>query len=731
MIRKILNYFHLLRIKRRNKKYATFFFILKITFLIHFSLGAKAQDSQNLFFNKISLVVDTNLYHFQEHSRVISGKKTLVFEYFTDNQQVEFNFFPSLPFPNDFEFNILPSTVYEVLEDPIFIKNSFYRVKLKFKQLSESELLKISYQVKQNNEVVNFEIPLFPTHRTIATLNLVNDDIYLGEEKKLEIMVNTPENVLMDIEWNKTPEYDYKIFTEQGKIYALVIPLKEGIINFSPMIETRKPVYQNQTNVFKNILFLSSVSINIKKSRLPFLRPDIRDVILSNNFDNGIEIQMDNHRNLILNKTYRIENQEKTGGVLFAEFHALQRLSNNRVLGIFRPYRQHNANDGYLYIKDGDNPIFLTNINILKETNVKKISLMRDGINWIESLNVFPGETVDIKIEGESIHLGAFIFEEIDQFYHDSVLITENYAFYRLTIPINIRKKNLQIFNQGKGIDFSLKVTEFQRPSSLDFIDIHVGSVVYEMRDISEPIFHNKSLSNVLIKFNPEKIDELTHLYGVQFLELEVRFLDEKNQLLELRIIDNIKICPGETSIRHQFYQIERCSNEWININDLFSLKTYSLNTWSKIEITIKHKNTAYQTDGKSKKVLIVLERRTTFDIDLSLPAGLLIKKFGDQSAPSFTGVSLAMLAQLSFYKSQELQKQLPFNAGIGFLAQNALNYNPNAVDNRNFAVIAIFSLKSVKKDRKINFPLYSGFGVYINSGKLFYLFGPGVMVTF
>jgi hypothetical protein len=225
---------------------------LQTTFLLHFSINAKAQDSQHPFFNKITMAVDTHVYHFQEHSKLIASKKTLVFEYFSDNQQVELNLFPSLPFPNDFDFQLLPATSYEVLEDPILINNSFFRVKLKFKQLSESELLKISYQVKQNSEETHYEIPLFPTHRTIATLHLINDDIYLGEEKKLEIAVNTPENVLTDIEWNKTSDYEYKIFIAGNHDRFIQNNFEEEFILKNKRLES---FIKNQLGLNKNEIF--------------------------------------------------------------------------------------------------------------------------------------------------------------------------------------------------------------------------------------------------------------------------------------------------------------------------------------------------------------------------------------------------------------------------------------------------------------------------------------------
>lgn len=716
--------------KKINPKYSLpirFFFIV-VQFLIGFNL-AFSQVNPNMFFSDIVMRVDTNAYNWKNNTRIIAQKESLIFEYFQENQTVELNLKPKLPDVKNVTYSIMPSNDFEILEELVITANQSIRCKLRFKNLSTSDLLNIL--IKKTIDSVDYfiDIPLFQTHRTIAHLNPPSEDIFLGEEKRIELSVNTSDNIVTDVNWQVTKEYEYRIINDQGKIYANIIPLVQGNIKFILRLKTHRPYIDQITKKFNYEINTNSVEINIKKSRLPFLRPDLRDIILTSLSKEGIEIQIENHRNLLLNKTYRIENQEVAGGALFAEFHTIQRLGNDRVLCVFRPYRHHNSTDGYLYIKDGDQPIFLTNFNILKETNVKKVNLMRDGINWTENLNVFPGETVDLKIEGDGINLGNFTFDDIDQIYFDSIMITENAAFFRISVPINIRKKHIQIFNAGKETKFRLNVNEYERPKTFDYISIHVGQQVYDFNEIVEPIYFEKSLSNILIHFNPDKIDEPGYLYGVQNLEVEIRLLDDKNQLIELQTLDNIRVCPGEQSVRHQFYKLGRCSDQWINVNDIFSKKTHTLGPWFKVEIKIRHKSTAYNIQGQTKKIMIVAEKRTTFDIDLSLPAGLLIKTLGDQSAPTFTGVSLAMLANLSFYKTNELQKQLPYGAGIGFLAQNALNYNPNA--QRDFAVVAIGSLKSVKQNRKINLTLYSGLGVFINTGKWFYLFGPGVMVMF
>jgi hypothetical protein len=55
----------------------------------------------------------------------------------------------------------------------------------------------------------------------------------------------------------------------------------------------------------------------------------------------GIEIQLQNSPSHVMKKTCRVENQETSGGALIAEIYTKQRLTNNRVLCVMRPYNYH------------------------------------------------------------------------------------------------------------------------------------------------------------------------------------------------------------------------------------------------------------------------------------------------------------------------------------------------------------------------------------------------------
>ena len=74
----------------------------------------------------------------------------------------------------------------------------------------------------------------------------------------------------------------------------------------------------------------------MKESRVNFLGLNVRDFTFDESSRrDGIEVEIDDHRFLTLNKTYRIENQSEAGGYLVAELYTKSLLNNGKVLSTF------------------------------------------------------------------------------------------------------------------------------------------------------------------------------------------------------------------------------------------------------------------------------------------------------------------------------------------------------------------------------------------------------------
>jgi len=198
--------------------------------------------------------------------------------------------------------------------------------------------------------------------------------------------------------------------------------------------------------------------------------------------------------------------------------------------------------------------------------------------------------------------------------------------------------------------NFRFRIAEYQVPKDFNFVYVDWGQGPQAVTELITAKLYDGTISDVVISFDPSLIDDDTeHLYGKQHLIFEVRISDRKGRLVDQVTIRDIQICPTEPSPRHNFYGSSGCNLVDVNLNNFLRRKTYDLDEWSNIEINVKHDATKYSQKAVGRRVNIFLQRYTNFDLDVSFPAGLLIRKEGEDFG-TLSGISLAVVAQLSFY---------------------------------------------------------------------------------
>lgn len=700
--------------------FTTFF----ITIVITPVLGQNVIDKH---FSNIELKIDTALFSWKSDQLKINNEPHLGFSYQKNESVVEVRFYPKEGVKIK---ELISSGAFKATDSLTLINNEYYKIKIRFNDIANDGLLSLTPIVLKDGKTINLDIPLFPHTSTYATIEPGDIDLFIGEEKQFEVISNNPENLNIDPRWKEQDDYEYRLFRKDNKTVFSVIPSKRGEINISFSADLNRPFLSEEKKP-KYSLEPQDFQLTAKGSRLSFLRFDTRDLTLEKGKVEGYEMQLDNHRNLKINKTYRIEATDEAGGPLIAELFTVRRLSNDKVLCMFRPYNYHRISDSYLFIKDGDEPLFITNINVFPEAKINKVSMLREGGTWVNSNHLYPGERVEVRLEGESLKRADFIFEGLNDLSSDTLIRSESVVHYMLQVPVNIRKKSINIYNRTKKTGVSLDIQEYQRPRKLDFVIIEYGGAPKVADRITQPILHNGTIGDVSIQFDPRYIDEEDHLYGKQYLEIEVMIKDNNNILVERYTIDDIVVCPGEDSPRHFIYNGSSgdCLNEMISVNDFISNKTHELQHWAKVELIIRHRKDRYNGNGYSERIEIIKEKLVTFDVDLSIPAGLLIKKVGVDGFPGLTGVSLSMMGQFSFYQKGEIQRLRPYKVGAGFLAKNAFNFNPEA--DRDLGIVILGSVYPTKKGSRFSFPLYAGFGYFLNEERFFYLIGPGIQINF
>jgi hypothetical protein len=628
--------------------------------------------------------------------------------------------------------DILPSGDFTLIDSIRVYQDGLPQFKIQFKNLQEAAFLKLPFKITTDSTIAYFNIPLQPYTNTYAELYPPTEELFIGEEKIFEVTTNDFANLVIDNRWTKDQPIDYR-FTREGQ--TVQIHVKANLLGrqlLSATLNVKQPVLEEEELTYE----LPPITHNfvVKEGRLAFLPIDQQEITPNEGRKEPIEIQIENNRYLQLNKTYRIEDQEERGGALIAELYTKNRLNNDKILATLRVYALHRRSEGYLYIKDGDEPRFVTNVDITPRTQIDQIQIQRKGEDWQNTSTVYPGETLMVRLKGKGLHKASFTFEGVENLTLDSLVRTENISDFRLRIPDDVATRSIEIFNDTESTGSKLTVKEYQQPREFDFVTLELNNKNYNVDRINKPIFFPENLTDLIINFNRNLID-VDEFHGKQYLTIDIRVSNKSGGLIELYKLEDVVVCPGISSVRSSYYNQDDCGKAAINLNNYLSKKTYDLEEWSKIDIEIKHVRDQYGGKGETKRIQVYLQRDYNFDIDVSFPAGLLIFESSDDgdetNATNFGGVSFAMLAQFSFYKPGRIAKYRPYKVGAGFIAIDAFNFanTDNANSRQDIAAVVIGSLYPTSSDRKLTFPLFMGFGYRIRKGKPFFLLGPGIRV--
>jgi hypothetical protein len=671
-----------------------------------------------------SLVIFSNQQAFSSNQNVVlfAGKQQLAFEYQSAKQTIKLEFYTK---PDaDSLLNLLPSPDFELLDSLRFIQNK-YVCRIRFTNISVSDFTGIVLQTQSGKL---YEIPLLPVCKMETNFFPPGEELFVGESRRFEIITDNIDNLILDRQWRSTDAFDYRLIRIDNTAFIYIEPKKAGDHTFEIQFPVRKPIIHD--GQIQMQLPALQKKFSIKNTRFTYLRFDTRQIIRNPNQITTTEVTVENNRQLQIGKLYRIESAEEAESPLVAEMLTVRRTSNDRILCEIRPYNNHPTANGSVFIKDGNRLLFLANIEIIPTPSIDKAAVLRNGSEWTDVLNIRPGEEFTLRIEGKYIRNSRIEFGELQILSIDSMNSNDRIRMFHLKVPTQIMVRKIPILLDRAASGIELNISEHQTPKPLDFISINYGTGKVALDEINQPILYPHTVNDIVIDFDRAKIDLNQNLYGRQHIRLRVRMEDKNGILIENTILGSFMICPDETSPRFAFYTKSGCRLEEIRVNDFMNRKTHVVSEWGKIEIFIEHVSTSYATEGYTKRVTIYHEKRTSFDVDVSVPAGLFVQRLGkDEPIASLTGISFAMIAQFSFYRKGEIQKMLPIKAGIGFLAQNAFNFNPNA--ERDLGIIALISVYPIRSTNRISFPLYGGGGYFLQENKFFALIGPGIRISF
>ncbi len=685
-------------------------------------------------FQNVILKVDTLEFSYLKNTVSLDGERKIYFSYNDEDEVVQVDLVPFTGIRAR-GLRLLPSGDYDLIDSLLWVGPQLVRYKVRFHNLTKTDFLKFSFTVADSaNSSRIVDVPLFPSTKTAIAFYPSNDEIYIGEEKVFELSASNLQNIPEIMEWKTSGVIDYRLTINSNQLMLHVLAKSLGRHTLKFTLKTKKPYIDSLGHISYELPPVN-FSFLVLQSRLRFLNIDKKEVTLDEKAKmEGIEIQIDYEPGLEMGKTYRLENQEESGGPLITELFTKNLLANNKVLCILRPYNYHRSSEGYLYIKDGDRAKFITNLSITPKTSISKISVMHEGVDWNTNLNANPGEVIDVKVEGQSLYKANLVWEDVENLTSDTTLKTENFVMFKLKVPVNISKKRIELYNHGEPTGYALNVKEYQIARDFDFITLNYGAGDKVVSNVTGVLMYSKTIRDIVFDFDRNKIDTPEKLNGKQYLKIDIKITGKNNELIELQTIENVVIVPGEKSPRSQYYSRGDETATAISLNKYLRKKTYELEDWAKIEISVSDQKDKYNEQTFKKDIELYIQRDMTFDIDVSFPAGLLINTFGVADGQSsqyqnFGGISMAMIAQFSFYDQERPGKYKPYRIGAGFLALNTFNLTSDSNVERDMSIVILGSIYPTRRDLKLSFPLYLGGGYKLNQGKWFILLGPGIRV--
>lgn len=614
--------------------------------------------------------------------------------------------------------------------DTIAEANRKVSVRIEFMDLERFYNPRIRLLLQSSRDTVIQDLNLYAWIKPQLQLPTDGIEIFTGEELSLKLESSTASILTFPSDWERNGAIEYMAARINGETFLRIRSDRTGEQQVSlPLLASRPFIKEGKVSTD---LGKWEVKITVKPSRINFLNASPTRFFFDPGNFSSEEIQLDYQRGIELNQLYRIEDRPESGGRLIAEWIPKSFISGNKVLGMIRFYSLHKSQEGYLYLKTNDGVRFMTNFQVYEQPRIEKLSVLRSGEDWTSQTAVYPGEEVEIRLEGKGLRR-AEIKLEACILRRDTVRVSDELIYYFVKIPSEIKEKKVPLFLRGKITTFELIVREHQIPRDFDFVTVDYNGKAIKATDprYAKPVVYPEMIGDINIGFLPEIIDQ-NKIHGKQYLRIEVKIQNARGDLLEFQTIEPIVVCPGITSPRSGSYDLKDCKRNFINLNDYLQHKTYDLEGWSKIELVIRHVDSRYNVPGHTRRLVFLKEKKVAIDLQVSFPTGMLVKRFNQSGVGNLTGISTSVIAQMSFYDPKRIGRLLPYQVGVGFIAVDAFSFNNTATNsNKDIGIVVIGSLYPIRKEKKFTFPIFAGTGYLLKNNTMFLLFGPGVQFNF
>jgi hypothetical protein len=652
-----------------------------------------------------------------------ADQRWLPFDYEDDDQTCEVRVRPA---PRTPRLELLPTSGYDVLDTLVPSAPGELAWKVRFSGLTRSEFLRLRLRDPSDSETE--EILLAPTTTTRAELDTVGLELYAGQDKAIDVLVDNPGNVRIRQGWVQADGFEYRLSDSDDRIALHVLPFAVGSRDYRIPLPLRKPaLVGGRPGPLQTFL---EGRFQFRKAALPFVRIDPGTVLLDDRTGrDGVEVQLDADRSIATGRTYLLEEGSAPGGPAVAELYVKERLATGRALAVLRAFNVHRRGSGSLFLRDGDGARALTNLDVLPRVRVEKVQVMRNGKDWENDASVRPGETVHVRLEGQSLDQGRFGFGEVAIVPDAKDQSSDDVFECKLSIPLGISRGGIQILDHDRPTGKVLQVREVQTARAFDFVSVDHGTGIRPLPSISGPELHAGTIQDVVLRFDPSRLDSGGVLDGKQYLSVDVKVTGPSGNILDYGTFAGIVVCPEAPTPRATYYDRSDCNSAPFSLNEkLSTVNTYDLEPWSRISLVVSDAPGHDLSPQPARKIDIYRQQKTWFDVDVSFPVGLLVHRINDPGWADFSGVSMAMMAKFGWYEQGALAKKEPWEFDAGFIALDAFDLSRTATD-RDLGAVGLLTLNPVDPSRKLSFPIYLGGGYLLSARSWFWLLGPGISV--
>ena len=684
-----------------------------------------AQTYSNVFFR-----ADTTTYSIKQNAIAYHDQTVIPLKLNAGQEIIEISFYPDqLAQVKNVQF--YDNAAIDPIDTLVHLSNGSYSGKFKFHLPQFGVPQTLLLKVTTDNAVINESFVLFPYQVSYLSVPAEPLELVAGEDKVIELAATNALSLNFQSMQESNADFDYALVANEKDVAVTLHPKRAGMHNLV-LYPQAKTAYLNDKGELTTKMAPVTLSFNVKPSRLYYVNFDKTEFYLDNHADEFEEVQLGPKCDFEIGKVYRIESRLEPGGKLIAEIIPKAVIADSKMLCILYPYSLHNSAEGYLYIKQGSDARYLTNFNVTPKPTIEHVALLHNGEDWTSTDIVYPGETVQVRVEGKGLTHAKIGFSNCVNVRQDTARIFDDVLFYTIKVPANINKKVIYLEINHKRTKAELVVKENQKPHNLDFVTLALEgqNVPLTAAALNKPVVDRDVFKSVVLQFNPAVIDQGEDIYGKQYLDLEIKVYNNKNDLIEIQHLENIVVCPDQASVRSPYYDRKDAFNSSINLNDYLTRKTYELEGWSRIEMVIKHAPGHYNETGYSRKVILIKRIITDYNLEVSFPTGLLTKRYGVNDVSELNGLSMAFLGQLSFYEKNNIKVLHPLKLGAGFMVLNMLS-TANSTAPVDVGAVVIASILPLKQDGRFNFPIYFGTGYLFRSGSWFSLVGPGVQFNF